>query len=168
MYQNTPVAHVVAVDLDGNIGKNNTIPWRSKADLKHFKELTVNKVCIMGRNTFQSLPKPLKDRTVIVVTNQTQSEVAEYIRTLENHQVAPSIGDALKVAAGLSMGREIMICGGAQIYHQTLPWVDRIYMSVIETVVEDADTKYDVPFTSRVPEPEIVLFHFNTDNDVTT
>lgn len=162
MYMNTPVSHIVAVDLEGAIGKGNKIPWRCKKDLEYFKEKTINKVCIMGRSTFESLPAVLKSRTVIVVTNQP-IELMGSITQHDDHHVRHSIGDALKLAANLSMGREIMICGGSQIYHQTSPWMDRVYMSVINTTVEDPDTYYNVPITMLEQQPEIILEKFEVD-----
>jgi hypothetical protein len=62
---------IVATDLLGGIGKNNSIPWHSKTDLQFFLNKTINNVVIMGKNTFLSLPhkKPLKNRLNIVLTN---------------------------------------------------------------------------------------------------
>ena len=62
---------VVAVDTNGCIGKANSIPWHLPEDLKHFKELTLNQIVIMGRRTFESLPNgPLKNRLNIVISSQ--------------------------------------------------------------------------------------------------
>ncbi|MGY3443993.1 dihydrofolate reductase [Bradyrhizobium sp. USDA 4473] len=62
------VVLVVAVAENGVIGNNNAIPWRLKSDLRRLKAITLNKPIVMGRKTFESLPRPLPGRTNIVVT----------------------------------------------------------------------------------------------------
>ena len=76
---------VVAMDVDGCIGSNNTIPWSLPEDLKHFKELTENNIVIMGRKTFESLPNgPLKNRMNIVISSHIDNTY-NYHRSKEDN-----------------------------------------------------------------------------------
>ena len=65
---------IVAMDLNGLIGKDNQLPWHLPADLKHFKQITMGKPVIMGRKTFESIGKPLPGRVNIVLTRRTMAQ----------------------------------------------------------------------------------------------
>lgn len=119
-----PIALVVAIAENGVIGNAGRIPWRLPEDMRHFKALTLGKPCIMGRKTWESLPKkPLPGRPNIVVTRDTgfASEGAVAAHTLE---------DAVAVAARENPV-EIMIIGGAEIYTAALPHAESIYLTEI-------------------------------------
>lgn len=122
---------VVAYDLEQTIGRNNQLPWAGQlpADLRRFKELTEGTSVVMGRKTFESLPeayRPLPNRQNIVVS-LTQ-------RAFEGAVIANSLEDAF-----LRADADIMVIGGAQIYRQALPLVDRVYATEISTRTEDGD-----------------------------
>ena len=117
------------------IGKNGGIPWSCPQDMKWFKETTVGHAVIMGRKTFDSLKKPLKDRINIVVTSKdivTNSEEKVY--------TAKSVEEAISLAKSLTMN-DIFILGGASIYKYALEHnlVDKIYIDYLSETVEDAD-----------------------------
>lgn len=113
------VALIVAMDDTGVIGRGGALPWRIREDMAWFKEATMGKPCIMGRKTWESLPKrPLPGRVNIVVT-RTPGFVAE------GAVVVHSMSAALEVAAGV----EIMVIGGAEIYQTALPFAGRIYLT---------------------------------------
>lgn len=117
------------------IGKNGGIPWSCPQDMKWFKETTVGHAVIMGRKTFDSLKKPLKDRINIVVTSKdivTNSEEKVY--------TAKSVEEAIFLAKSLTMN-DIFIIGGASIYKYALEHnlVDKIYIDYLSETVEDAD-----------------------------
>ena len=117
------------------IGKNGGIPWSCPQDMKWFKETTVGHAVIMGRKTFDSLKKPLKDRINIVVTSKdivTNSEEKVY--------TAKSVEEAISLAKSLTMN-DIFIIGGASIYKYALEHnlVDKIYIDYLSETVEDAD-----------------------------
>lgn len=117
------------------IGKNGGIPWSCPQDMKWFKETTVGHAVIMGRKTFDSLKKPLKDRINIVITSKdivTNSE--EKIYTVK------SVEEAIFLAKSLTMN-DIFIIGGASIYKYALEHdlVDKIYIDYLSEFVEDAD-----------------------------
>ncbi|MDZ4741767.1 MAG: dihydrofolate reductase [Alphaproteobacteria bacterium] len=113
------VALIVAMDDTGVIGREGALPWRIREDMAWFKETTMGKPCIMGRKTWESLPKrPLPGRVNIVVT-RTPGFVAE------GAVVVHSMAAALEVADGA----EIMVIGGAEIYRAALPFAGRIYLT---------------------------------------
>lgn len=119
-----PIVLVVARATDGTIGHQGTIPWRLPADMRHFKAITMGKPCIMGRKTWESLPKkPLPGRTNIVVTRD-QTFAAE------GAVVVHSFADAV-ARAQLESPSEIAVIGGADIYRAALPRATRIYLTEV-------------------------------------
>lgn len=117
---------IVAVADNGVIGQHNGLPWRLPGDLQRFKALTLGKPMIMGRKTFDSIGKPLPGRASIVITRQANLE-------LPGCTVVDSVPAAL-VAAGAAP--EIMVIGGADIYRQSLPQAQRIYLTRVHATVE--------------------------------
>ncbi|MFZ2353795.1 dihydrofolate reductase [Paucilactobacillus nenjiangensis] len=116
------ISFIWAEDLDGYIGKNNTMPWHLPSDLKHFKALTVEKTIVMGTNTYLSLGKPLPNRRNIVVSHSLEKQAGiEIVRSIEE------LADKLEDVDG-----EIVIIGGAKIFAETLPLVNRLYRTVIK------------------------------------
>lgn len=120
---------VVATARNGVIGKNNQLPWHLPQDLRYFKEKTTGKPVIMGRKTFESIGRPLPNRTNIVVTRNPDWQ-HDNIVVCEN--LANAIEEAKKVLSrGDNISAEAMIIGGAEIYKAALPLVDRIYLTLI-------------------------------------
>ena len=118
---------VVARAANGVIGQYGKIPWHIPADMKHFKAVTMGKPCIMGRKTWDSLPKkPLPGRTNIVLTRD------ETFRA-EDAVVARSIEEALARAAA-EEPEEVAVIGGADVYAAVLPRAHRIYLTEIHAV----------------------------------
>jgi dihydrofolate reductase len=116
------IALIVAVAENGVIGRDGTLPWRIPEDMRWFKVRTEGKPCIMGRKTWESLPKrPLPGRTNIVVTRSANYRA-------EGAVVVPSLDAAIDVAAG-EAPEEIMIIGGSELYRTALPRADRIYLT---------------------------------------
>ena len=108
---------LVAVSPEGIIGKDNTIPWHYSADLKRFKRLTTGNTIIMGRKTWESLPKkPLPNRRNIVITRSS----------IENIECFNSIDDALQTCEG-----DIWFIGGAGIYQEAMQKADLIDMTLV-------------------------------------
>lgn len=142
------ISLVVARARNGAIGRAGDLPWHLPADLRHFKRLTVGKPVIMGRKTFESIVRrlggPLPGRHNIVVTRQTSLAVA-------GASIARSLADAI-AAAGLDAKirpDEVMIIGGAEIYAQAVLFATRIYMTIIEVDVPDADAWFHLPDESQ-------------------
>jgi dihydrofolate reductase len=112
---------VAAVAENGVIGRAGGLPWRLKTDLRRFRALTVGHPVVMGRKTYLSFGKPLKDRTNIVVTRDPAFTTAGIV-------VAPSLESAMEVAEGdaLRRGPAIGIGGGADIYARTIDGAERL------------------------------------------
>ncbi len=113
------------------IGRNGDLPWRMPADLKFFKSKTLHHALIMGRKTFETPGHPLPDRRSIVITRD------EHYAS-DHAEVAHTLSEAIALVANEQ--NEVFIGGGAQIYALAIPEVDRIYLTVIHTVVDDGDT----------------------------
>jgi dihydrofolate reductase len=127
-----PVALIVAVARNGVIGRDNTLPWRLPADLKHFKATTLGKPIVMGRKTFESLGKPLPGRTNIVITRDRNfaADGAVIVHSLEE-----ALGEAAAVAAR-DGAAEVMVIGGAEIYRQALLLAQTVYYTRVLLDVE--------------------------------
>lgn len=120
---------IVAIGEDGAIGKNGDLIWKIPADLKRFKLLTTGHPVIMGRKTWDSLPKkPLPGRRNIILTRQKDFRVPE----------AETV-DSIEKAISLTQDDEPFIIGGAEIYNAFLPHVNRLYLTFVEDKCEDAD-----------------------------
>ena len=122
---------IVAVDEKRAIGKDNRLLWHIGEDLKHFKKLTSGHTVIMGENTYHSIGKALPNRTNIVVTLDESFSAPSCL-------VAHSLDGALAVARENEQ-EEIFIIGGASIYKQFLPKVNRLYLTLVSGEHE-ADT----------------------------
>ena len=125
------LSQVVAAADNNAIGKNNQLLWSLPNDTKFFKNTTWGMPVIMGRKTFESLGKPLAGRTNIVITSQQDWQPA-------GAHVVHDIKDAMIVASNTD-AKEVYVIGGGEIYKQTLPMTERIYLTRVHTVV-DGDT----------------------------
>ena len=114
------------------IGAGGDIPWRVPEDFAHFKRITAGHPVVMGRLTWESLPKrPLPGRTNIVVSSRGPYGVPD-----PDAVPAATIGEALKIAADAPGGDEIWVIGGSQVYSEALPIADVLEVSEINTEVE--------------------------------
>jgi dihydrofolate reductase len=113
---------VAAIAENGVIGRGNSLPWRLKSDLKHFRALTMGKPVVMGRKTYLSLGRALPGRTTVVVSRAPAFAAPGIV-------VAPSLAAALAAARGDALRRgatSLIVAGGAEIYAQTLPLASRL------------------------------------------
>jgi dihydrofolate reductase len=120
------ISLIVAMAENRVIGRDNQLPWRIPADLKHFKALTMGKPIIMGRKTYESIGRPLPGRDNIVITGDTSYRA-------EGCQVVHTLEEALRSAGG---AEEAMIIGGATLYRQTLKDADRLYLTLVKAQPE--------------------------------
>jgi len=120
------LALIVAMDQQGVIGLNNDLPWKLSADLQYFRQITMGKPLIMGRNTHESIGRPLPGRLNIIVTHQQNYQATGCV-------VVNSIEDALLQC---SDAEEVMVMGGASLYAQLLPQVQRIYLTRVLAAVK--------------------------------
>jgi dihydrofolate reductase len=125
------VSIIAAMDRKRGIGVDNKLPWRLSADLKRFRELTMGHHIIVGRRTFESIGRPLPGRRMVVVTRDRNYKA-------EGCEIAHSVEDASRLASERGEG-EVFICGGAEIYAQSIGIVDRMYLTFVDAEVE-ADT----------------------------
>jgi dihydrofolate reductase len=127
------IALVVAIAENGAIGVAGGLPWRLPGDLAFFKRTTMGKPIVMGRRTWQSLPKrPLPGRPNLVVTRAAEVG-AKAAR--DGAEVFGDLSDALTRARALAVqaeAEEVSIIGGAEIYRQTLPLADRLYITEVK------------------------------------
>lgn len=120
---------IVAMADNNVIGKDNQMPWHLPEDLKYFKRVTMAKPVIMGRKTFESIGRPLPGRQNIVITRQTDLELA-------GADVVHSLEQAVELAKQDTAIEEVMIIGGAEIYKQSLELVDQMFITHIDLAVE--------------------------------
>jgi len=120
------VSLIAAMANDRVIGLNNQMPWHMPADLAHFKQITLGKPVVMGRKTFDSIGRLLPGRRNIVISRQPMpiGFGADWL---------PSIDAALDL---LQAEPEVMIIGGAELYRQTLPVADRLYLTEFDLKVQ--------------------------------
>ena len=108
------------------IGANNSIPWHLPSELKLFKSLTMGHHIVMGRKTYDSIRRLLPGRTTVIVTRQRDYHVPGAV-------VAHSIREALDACRG---DDEIFVIGGADLFRETLPIADRIYLTTVDAEPE--------------------------------
>jgi dihydrofolate reductase len=146
------ISLIVAMDPHRVIGLKNQLPWSLPEDLKHFRATTVGKPVIMGRQTFESIGRPLAQRKNIVLSHNKTFQAPGVI-------VVNSIEEALAAAFPAP---EIMVIGGAKIYQQFLPIANRLYLSQVHQVYE-GDTFFPVfsneswVITQEVVYPEFTV-----------
>ena len=116
-----PISIIVAASQNNVIGKDNQLIWRLSADLKRFKALTTGHHIIMGRKTFDSIGKPLPNRTSIIITRQ-----ADY--KAEGCIVVNSLEEALAIVPA---DQEAFIIGGGTIYKEAIDKADKLYLTLV-------------------------------------
>jgi dihydrofolate reductase len=157
MTHNTPVVIVAGMGRKTRaIGMKNDLIWHVPADMKRFKALTLGHPIIMGRKTFESiveiLGKPLPGRTNIIVTRNSEYS---YPGTV----TAASLEDAFAIALKENP-TEIHIGGGAEMYSQALPFVDKIYITLF-----DDDTAGDTTFPEFENNFKIAIEHLPQEHE---
>jgi len=128
---------IAAIDLNSALGHENELLVKLPKDLKRFKELTTNQICVFGRKTYQSIGFPLPDRKTIVITRDSEFKAPEGVE----------VYDSLEYVLYKYGRNELFICGGSEIYNQSLQYADRIYLTVIDHTFPKADAhfpKFDI------------------------
>lgn len=135
------VRAIVAMARENAIGRNGKLPWHLPEDLKHFKELTMGHPIIMGRKTWESLPRrPLPGRRNMVVSRNPDYHA-------EGAEVFGSVEEAIDAC------REVpFIIGGAEIYRTSLPFCTKIFVTFVDTEIPDADAFF----------PDLSLYDWKT------
>ncbi|MEM5516517.1 dihydrofolate reductase [Henriciella sp. AS95] len=129
---------IVARAKNGVIGKDGDLPWRLAADLAMFKKVTSGKPIIMGRKTWESLPKkPLPRRSNIVLTRDW-SYAAEGARVYSSFNAAVNASRAIAAKEGEN---EVFVIGGASLYEKAVPIADRLYVTDVDAEI-DGDVRF--------------------------
>ncbi|PWE17860.1 dihydrofolate reductase [Marinicauda salina] len=126
------LAFVVARGSNGVIGAGGDLPWRLRSDLKRFKEITMGKPIVMGRKTWESLPrKPLPGRANIVVSRSLREAEGAEVFDDVRHALEAARAAAVQAGAG-----EVCVIGGAQLYDLLLEKADRLYLTEVDLAPE--------------------------------
>ncbi len=119
---------IVAMSYNRVIGKGGNIPWRISEDLKHFKKLTMGHILVMGRKTYDSVGVLPGRSTIVISRSKTKSEISGNVQLIDSLDKLPALI--------LNENRQIFICGGAEIYNQTLDLCSEIYLTTVKQIVE--------------------------------
>jgi dihydrofolate reductase len=166
-----PFQAIAAMSLNRVIGAGNKIPWHLPEDFKWFKATTTGHILVMGRRTFESIGKPLPQRTTLVLSRTGWAHPG--VTTIRNWSELDRFTDAPAPAAlspsdgekGTPPPQTIFICGGAQIYEQALPLCSDLFLTLVKREVEgDA---FFPPFEDRFElaeeirdTPEFKILHY--------
>ena len=145
--QKPTISVICAIAQNRAIGKNNQLLWHIPEDFKHFKETTSGHPIIMGQRTYESIGRPLPNRTNIIITDDQSYQ-------MEGCVIVHSIEEAIEKASAVDPG-EIFFIGGGMIYRQAVPIADKLYLTIVEGEFE-ADTFFPeyTEFTKIVCERE--------------
>ncbi len=141
------IISILNCDNKWGVGKKNGLLFSLPLDMKFFRETTLNHVVCMGENTLLSFPgsKPLKNRTNIVLSGDPSHN---YEGVINVH----TFEDFLKALKQYSENDDVFVIGGASIYRQTLPYVDKVYLTKV-----DADGGAEVFFVNLDEHPDFVI-----------
>ncbi len=131
MTEKASLAIIVAAAKNGVIGVNNTLPWHLSADLQHFKRMTIGKPVVMGRKTFDSIGRPLPNRTNIVVTHQPDWHF-EGVTKASSLDEALAVGQAAAESSGVD---EVILMGGGTLYAQGIGRAETVYLTEVDCEV---------------------------------
>jgi len=128
------ISCIVAVSKNNCIGKGNQIPWYLPADLKYFKQQTTGHHIIMGRKCYESIGKPLPNRTNIIITRQKSFKARGCI-------IVNSLQAALEIAR-FNDEQEAFIIGGGEIYRQSQALWDKLYITEVDIEVTNCEISF--------------------------
>lgn len=158
----TPTIVIVAAHgRHRELGRQNTIPWTIKEDMRHFRRVTMGKTVLMGRKTAESIGRPLSGRKNLILT---RGDTPPY--------PGQSVVHSLEEALAQTDGDELMVIGGGEVYAQTLPLADKLIITYVAIDVPDADTFFPevdqslftmtsaVPHMSETADPSYAFWTF--------
>ena len=123
---------IAAVDRKGAIGKGGKLPWHYSADMKFFRETTMGHAVVMGRKTWLTIGKPLKNRLNIVLSRDSSIEPQESLIVLGDIDSVISFNHSLRT--------DLFVIGGSQVYDSFLPHIDKWIITEVPLTVAGADT----------------------------
>ena len=148
------ISMIACVGKNLELGKNNDLIWHLPNDLKFFKETTLGKTVIMGRRTFESLPKKLPNRRNIVLMLPNEEKIPDV-------DIFYNISDVLEEVK--KNNEEVFIIGGASIYKQFLPYANKLYLT--EVPMEDKEATVYFPEFNKEDFTKTILKE-NNDGDI--
>jgi len=142
------IALIAAMSQDRVIAKNGKIPWHHSADLKFFRKTTMGSVVIMGRKTWESLPrKPLPGRINLVLSRDMA-----FLQSWIDYGIETS--SSLEEALRRHQDAKVFIIGGGEVYRQSLPFADKIYLTVVPEFTINPDEAADYMLFPEINEDE--------------
>ena len=138
------ISHLVAVSNNNVIGKDNDLPWKLKKDLIHFKNYTTGKTVLMGRKTFESIGRPLPNRTNFIISN-----------TLSNVEGAFIYKDLNSAINNVPDGQEVVIIGGGYLFRESINYFNKLVITLVDCEIENGDIFY----------PEIDLHNWKLEKE---
>jgi dihydrofolate reductase len=154
------ISHVVAMSNNNVIGVDNNLPWNLKKDLAHFKEYTSNKIIIMGRKTYESIGRPLPNRTNFIVSRTLNSVAgAKVFKNLED-----SIKAAKEESAKNKQQAEAVIIGGGYLFRDTILTFNKLVLTRVDCDIE-GDVFYPSIDFSKWHLTDSKSFKKDSDND---
>lgn len=142
---------VVAVSNSFGIGYEGDLLFHNKTDLKRFQELTMGNFIVMGRKTYESLPKYLDGRTHVVLTRDKNYKPKDS-RVIVEHDVKKVLNYYLNTG---EQDKDLCVIGGNEIYKLFFPYADEVYLTFFDKEVEEVDTYF----------PLNKLFDFKLDKE---
>ena len=142
MFNGKKLIHIVCCGMNGEIGANNSLLWNIPAELNYFKECTLGHVVLMGRKTYESLPKPLERRVTLEVTGKWNRKCGGCLS--EEDILNANLNLALSHSNTLNTDC-IFIAGGGQLYKATEKYVDEVWYTRVFNSYPEADTFYELP-----------------------
>ena len=134
------ISTIVAHQFNRGIGYKNQLPWKLKKDQESFKQLTLNKVVLMGRKTYESIGYPLKERENIVISTQLSNRNQESRALLDKNDLKLKIVSSLSAALlEIDPLKEVFVIGGENLYRESLKFSDRVYLTIVQAS-EPVDT----------------------------
>ena len=154
------ISHVVAMSNNNVIGVDNNLPWNLKTDLAHFKEYTSNKIIIMGRKTYESIGRPLPNRTNFIVSRTLNS--------VTGANVFNNLEDSIKAAKELSTENheqsEVVIIGGGYLFRDTISTFNKLVLTRVDCDIE-GDVYYPSIDFGKWRLSSSASFKKDSDND---
>src|SRR5829696_3329058 len=123
---------IAAVARNGAIGKGGELPWHYSSDMKFFRETTTGHAVVMGRKTWLTIGKPLKDRLNIVLSRDSNIEPQDSLLVLSDVDSVISFNNSLTT--------DLFVIGGAQVYQAFLPHIEKWIITEVPLTVSSADT----------------------------
>ena len=137
---------IAAVDRQGAIGKGGKLPWHYSADMKFFRETTTGHAVVMGRKTWLTLGKPLKNRLNIVLSRDATIEPQESLLVLSDVDSVLSLNESLTT--------DLFVIGGAQVYEAFLPRIEKWIITEVPLSVKKADAFMPEGYLSNFKETD--------------